>query len=483
MPEQLLGVLDGAPEGLELLEVVEHPLKLVGDRLLILARLGQGVLNWLLVPLSARPLVPFFIQGLAGLGETLFRGPKVLVLDAAGPGLKIAHLGRQVGIVNLERLQVFQELAQFFGESVRLAGDAVGDLPLDDARIGQVVPSGLVEMAGILQRAARLGDGRDGLALHLGEPGDQLADLALIGFKLAGDLLRGDDPQAQFAALAQVRAVEIVPVAGVGVERDDRARLEAERRKVPGVVVPVLLDRGGLGSPEGDDLFPGGRLGALRRGVEQQPHGAQTVIVLRGDGQGNLRVSGHIAVIRRLLDGHPGGLVLEGADLEPGGVGLRVREALGILQVDGVRAGLGDRQGRGQLPGIARDDLQRQGLALLPGGPQGGDGNRLVGLRRDLDAAAQHGLDLGAPGASCSGGRAVYSGGTTRSVSDWITGGGTTWTARGREAVVARGDREGERLPGGLDPGVEMSPRRLGTKPLGGGLAVGEVVADARVGR
>ena len=103
---------------------------------------------------------------------------------------------------------------------------------------------GLGELAGLLEDAEGVLDGGDGLLLHGQDALGLLADRPALVVELAGDVLVGDDPEAELAALAQVGALEVVEVAGVGVEGDDRAGGELERGEVPGVADLLVLDGG-----------------------------------------------------------------------------------------------------------------------------------------------------------------------------------------------------------------------------------------------
>src|SRR5262249_16777170 len=85
-------------------------------------------------------------------------------------------------------------------------------------------------------------DGGEGLLLHGEDPRGLVADLAPGIVELAEDVLIGEHAQPDLAALAQVRAFQVVVVAGLGVERDDRARSEVERFEVPFVADLLVLD-------------------------------------------------------------------------------------------------------------------------------------------------------------------------------------------------------------------------------------------------
>ena len=102
-------------------------------------------------------------------------------------------------------------------------------------------------LVGLGERPQGVLDGGDGLLLHREDPRGLFADLAAGVVELAEDVLVGDDPEPDLAALAEVRALQVVEVAGLGVERDDRARREVQRGEVPVVTDLLVLDRPGVG--------------------------------------------------------------------------------------------------------------------------------------------------------------------------------------------------------------------------------------------
>ena len=69
----------------------------------------------------------------------------------------------------------------------------------------------------------RVLDRSDGLILHREDASELLAELAAGVVELAGGILLGDDPKAEFPALADVGPLEVVEVACVGIVGDDRA--------------------------------------------------------------------------------------------------------------------------------------------------------------------------------------------------------------------------------------------------------------------
>ena len=120
--------------------------------------------------------------------------------------------------------------------------DPAGHLALNHRPVVEVVALLGREPIGLRQGAHGVFDRRDRLLLHGEDPRDLLAQLPLRVFELAGRVFLGDDPQANFAALADVRALERVEIAGVGIEGDDGPHRELERRKLPFVGDLFVLD-------------------------------------------------------------------------------------------------------------------------------------------------------------------------------------------------------------------------------------------------
>ena len=95
---------------------------------------------------------------------------------------------------------------------------------------------------GLGQGAHGVVDRRDRLLLHGEDARELLAQLALRVVELASRVFLGDDPQADLAALADVRPLDRVEIAGVGVEGDDGPDGELERGQLPFVGDLLVLD-------------------------------------------------------------------------------------------------------------------------------------------------------------------------------------------------------------------------------------------------
>ncbi len=86
-------------------------------------------------------------------------------------------------------------------------------------------------------------DRRYCLLLHGVNAGNFDAELALRVFELASDILLGHDPQAKLAALADIRPLDRVEIAGVGVRGDHRADRQMQRADLPFVADLFVLAR------------------------------------------------------------------------------------------------------------------------------------------------------------------------------------------------------------------------------------------------
>ena len=170
--------------------------------------------------------VPF--EALRRAGEPLLGGAEVLLADLLDAGLHLLHLFLGVGIGDLEVLQVVEEAANLLVEAVGRAVDPAAHLALNHRGVLELVAVDGIGLLGLGDRPQGVLDGGDGLLLHREDPCGLFADLAAGVVELAEDVLVGEDAEADLAALAQVRALEVVEVAGLGVERDDRARREVQ---------------------------------------------------------------------------------------------------------------------------------------------------------------------------------------------------------------------------------------------------------------
>ena len=101
------------------------------------------------------------------------------------------------------------------------------------AGVVQVVALRLRQPVGLRERADGVVDRRDRLLLHREDARQLLAQLAAGVVELAGRVFLGDDPQADLAALAEVRALDRVEVAGIGMEGDDGPDRQLERGELP----------------------------------------------------------------------------------------------------------------------------------------------------------------------------------------------------------------------------------------------------------
>ena len=187
-------------------------------------------------------------------------GPRLRSRTCSSRCEHLLHLLLGVGVGDLEVAEVVEQPADLLFEAVVAVAHPAADLALDHPGVvrGRRAAS---RAGGRSCSSVRVGlvDGGDRLLLHGEDPRDLLAELAAGVVELAGGVFLGDDPQPDLAALAQVRALDRVEVAGVGVERDDRAAGELQRREVPVVVdLLVLASSDGLEpvagpSPDGAD--------------------------------------------------------------------------------------------------------------------------------------------------------------------------------------------------------------------------------------
>ena len=188
-------------------------------------------------PIGLRP--GSFLKAFRGVRQPLLGGAEVLLADALDARLHVLHLLLGVGVGDLEVLEVVEEPADLLVEAVGAVVDPAADLALDHLGVLEVVAA----PAGRAGRSSTACAGRPRRAclacfLHGEDARGLLADLAALVVELAGDVLVGEDAQAELAALAQVRPLEVVEVAGVGVEGDDRAGRELQRGEVPVVGAP-----------------------------------------------------------------------------------------------------------------------------------------------------------------------------------------------------------------------------------------------------
>ena len=215
--------------------------------------------------------VPF--ETLRGAGEPLLGGTEVLLADLLDAGLHLLHLFLGVGIGDLEVLQVVEEAANLLIEAVGRAVDPAADLALNHLGVLELVAVDGIGLLGLGDRPERVLDGGDGLLLHR----EDRAVSSRISRRASSSSRRMSSSeriaQADLAALAQVRALQVVEVAGLGVERDDRAGRQVQRGEVPLVTDLLVLDRPG---------WPRSPSGASQRGsatscVGSEPAGGDLV--------------------------------------------------------------------------------------------------------------------------------------------------------------------------------------------------------------
>ena len=148
-------------------------------------------------------------------------GSQVLVADRRQPRQHVFHLLLGLGIVDLEVALIVENAADPRADALVAVVEPASHLALNHGTVIEIVAILGRQPIGLRQRAHRVLDRRDRLLLHREDAGDFFPQLAARVFRLAGRIFLGDDPQADLAALADVRPLERVEIAGVGIERDD----------------------------------------------------------------------------------------------------------------------------------------------------------------------------------------------------------------------------------------------------------------------
>ena len=337
-------------------------------------------------------------QALAGPAQSLLGRLQVAIADHAQPLEHLLHLLLGVGVGDLEVAEVVEHVPQLLLQPLVAVAHPAAHLALDQPGVVQVLALRAGKAIGPGQGARGLVDGSDRLPLHGEDPRDLLAEFAAGVVELPGGILLGDDPQADLAALAQVRPLDRVEVAGIGVEGDDRADGELERFQLPDVVEFLVLDEGRLGRgrlvvgrrPE-RNRHGFVRFRISRRDLVEQPRGMEAEIVIQLDMDGNHGVGGNVAVGPGLGDDDAGSLIPEHLHVVAGGVA--VAESLVVLkrepEPDVVlhgEAGLEAGPGR-----VERDALGGRLVSQV----EHGGGQRLVGLGVELDLGSFQGAERG----------------------------------------------------------------------------------------
>ncbi len=221
-------------------------------------------------------------------------GPRCWSRITAEPGEHVFHLLLGIGVVDLEVVQVVEHAADPRADALVAIVDPAGHLALNHRPVVEVVALLGRQPVGLGQGAHGVVDRRDRLLLHGEDARDLLAQLAPRVVELAGRVFLGDDPQANLAALADVRPLDRVEIAGVGIEGDDGPHRELERRQLPVVSDLLVLDESvepparpcSSDGPEGNGDFRV-RLGVAGGEPVDQPRRVQAEVIVedrRGPG-------------------------------------------------------------------------------------------------------------------------------------------------------------------------------------------------------
>ena len=250
----------------------------------------------------------------------------------------VFHLLLRIGVVDLEVLEIVEHVRDPRANAFVAIIDAAGHLALDHRPVFEVVAVSGRQTIGLGQGSHGVINRRHCLLLHVEDAGQLFPQLAPCVIELADCVFLGDDSQANFAALADIRSPDRVKIACIAVESDHGPYLELQLGQFPSVRNLLVLGEARrdtrrillLRRPERNGDFRV-RLRVAGRQRVDKPGGVEAEVVIEGYAHRDRGVGRNVAIGPRFVDDHAWSLIAKPPHVVPHR--FAVAKSLGVFQI------------------------------------------------------------------------------------------------------------------------------------------------------